>query len=74
MANSVDPDQIPYSAVSDLGLHRLLRPVCPNSLGKYGNYCQCWILSVDCDSNSIYYCNSVHVISLLNWLTAKHAG
>ena len=27
MANSIDPDQTPHSAVSDLGLHCLLRPV-----------------------------------------------
>ena len=31
MANSVDPDQILPSAVSDLGLHCLLRPVFPNT-------------------------------------------
>ena len=30
VANSVDPDQTPRSAASDLGLHYLLRPVCPN--------------------------------------------
>ena len=30
MANSVDPDQTPRSAASDLGLHCLLRPICPN--------------------------------------------
>ena len=28
MANSVDHDQLQHSAVSDLGLHCLLRPVC----------------------------------------------
>ena len=33
MANSVDPDQMPHSAASDLGLHCLQRPVCPNILG-----------------------------------------
>ena len=31
VANSVDPDQTPRSAVSDLGLHCLLRSVCPNT-------------------------------------------
>ena len=31
VANSVDPDQTPRSAASDLGLHCLLRPVCPNT-------------------------------------------
>ena len=36
MANSVDPDEMMPTAVSHLGLHRLLRPVCPNTYGKYG--------------------------------------
>ena len=36
VANSVDPDVMPYSAASHLGLHHLLRPVCPNTNGKYG--------------------------------------
>ena len=36
MANSVDPDQIPHSVVSDLGLHCLLRPVCWNTWCYYG--------------------------------------
>ena len=35
MANSVDPDQRPCSAASDLGLHCLLMPVHPNTWGKY---------------------------------------
>ena len=30
MANSVDSDQTPHSAVSDLGLDCLQRPICPN--------------------------------------------
>ena len=30
VANSVDPDQTARSAASDLGLHCLLRPGCPN--------------------------------------------
>ena len=34
MANSVDPDQTPHSAASDQGLHCLLMPICPNTLGK----------------------------------------
>ena len=37
MANSVDPDETLHSAASHLGLHCLLRPVCPNTYGKYGN-------------------------------------
>ena len=36
MANSVDPDETPRSAASHLGLYCLLRPVCPNTYGKYG--------------------------------------
>ena len=37
MANGVDPDQKPRSAASDLDPHCLLRPVSPNTEGKYGN-------------------------------------
>ena len=33
LANSVDPDQTLHSAVSDIGLHCLLRLVCPNTSG-----------------------------------------
>ena len=29
-ANGIDPDQMPYSMASDLGLHCLLRHDCPN--------------------------------------------
>ena len=36
MANSVDPDETPRSAASHLGLYCLLRPVYPNTYGKYG--------------------------------------
>ena len=32
-----EADQMPYSATSDLGLHRLLRPVGSNSSSKYHN-------------------------------------
>ena len=35
MANSVDLDQTPHIAASDLGLHCLHRPVCQKSYGKY---------------------------------------
>ena len=37
MANSVDPDQMLHSAASDVGLHCLQRPVCPNTEGYYGS-------------------------------------
>ena len=37
MANSVDPDQMPQNAASDLGLHCLHRHICPNTVGYYGN-------------------------------------
>ena len=35
VANSVDPDETPRSAASQLGLYGYLRPVCPNTYGKY---------------------------------------
>ena len=38
MANMVDPDQTPYFAASDLGLHGLLRHVSPKTNGKYDIY------------------------------------
>ena len=31
MANSVDPDQMPHSAASNLGLQCMQRPICPNT-------------------------------------------
>ena len=37
VANSVDPDEMLHSAASHLGLHCLLRPVSPNTYGKYGS-------------------------------------
>ena len=37
MTNSVDPDQMPHYAASDLGLHCLQRPICPTTLGYYGS-------------------------------------
>ena len=37
MADSVDQDQTPHSAASDLGLHCLHRPVSPNTWSKYDN-------------------------------------
>ena len=36
MANIVDPDRMPHSVASDLGLHCLQRPVHPNKYGYYG--------------------------------------
>ena len=36
MANSVDPDQTAPEEQSDLGLHCLLRPICPNTYNFYG--------------------------------------
>ena len=35
--NIVDPDVMPHSVASHLGLHCLLRPICLNTYGKYGN-------------------------------------
>ena len=37
MANSVDPDQT-HSAASDLGLHCLQRPICPNTWSYYSTF------------------------------------
>ena len=34
--DNVDLDQMQHSAASDLGLHCLLRPVCPNTKCYYG--------------------------------------
>ena len=55
MTNSVDPDHMLHSVVSDLGLHYLLKPICLNTLGKYEGRAksfvtgfglrQCYILS-----------------------------
>ena len=36
MANSVDPDQMLHSVMSDLGLHCLCRLICPKFYGNYG--------------------------------------
>ena len=35
VANSADPDEMPHSVASHLGLHCLLTPVCPNTYSKY---------------------------------------
>ena len=34
----LDPDETPRSAASHLGLYCLLRPVCPNTYGKYSTF------------------------------------
>ena len=44
MAKSVDPDGTPRSAASHLGLYCFLRPVCPNTYGKYGIVSGCRFL------------------------------
>ena len=38
MANSVDPDEMPRSVASHLGLHCLLRHIYPNTYDKYGMF------------------------------------
>ena len=35
MANSVDPDEMPHSVASHLGLYRLLRFFCPTTYVKF---------------------------------------
>ena len=37
VANSVHPEKMPRSWLSHLGLHCLLKPVCPNTYGQYDN-------------------------------------
>ena len=56
MANSVDPDETPRSAASHLGLYCLLRPVCPNTYGKYSTS-TCFLICYYCVT---YWC---HIIS-----------
>ena len=46
MANSVDPDEMPGSVSSHLGLHSLLRPVCQNAYGKYSKYLDTLLLVI----------------------------
>ena len=36
-AKGVDPDRMLHSTLSDLGLHCYLRPIYPNTEGKYGS-------------------------------------
>ena len=45
MANSVDPDEMPHSAVSHLGLHCLLRPDCLNTYSIMPGYLEMQTLS-----------------------------
>ena len=56
MANSVDPDQMPHSAASDLGQHCLQRPTCPNIQGYYSSFWLLWLthpwLSIDAKTSS----------------------
>ena len=35
----LDPDQMLHSAASDLGLHGLQKPICPNTEGYYKQKC-----------------------------------
>ena len=46
MANSVNPDHMLHFAASDLGLHCLFRPVCPNFIGEYGNLLSASVLPI----------------------------
>ena len=79
VANSVDPDEMPHSAVSHLGLYCLLRPVCPNTYGKYGSINMIIILfNFIQTSRKLYMKSSKHSDSrntvldkLLNYLLNK---
>ena len=66
VANSVGPDQLPLSVVSDLGLHCLLRSVCPSintgsAEPRYGLPLQtvwiriCWLLKKPTDLDLHYH-------------------
>ena len=46
VGNSIEPDEMPYFAAFYLGLHCLLRPVSPNTCGKYGTVCWSFTLSL----------------------------
>ena len=53
MANSVDPDQMPECAASDLGLRCLLMPVCPSTYDKYGISEEISALVTHCDRDDL---------------------
>ena len=54
VANSEDPDETPQNAASHLGLHCLLRPICPNTYGKYGNVVSTYVPYVVGDALESY--------------------
>ena len=61
LANSEDPDETPQNAASHLGLHCLLRPVCPNTYSKYGKLHQnCFCLPSETGYN-LKGTNSYHL-------------
>ena len=83
MAHSVDPNQTPHSAASDQGLHCLLRPVCPNTLDKYGTeFESCTRISnKQCHSRRMNYYNQFigmikisneHLSHFMNFISNLH--
>ena len=76
VANSVDLDETPRSAASHLGLNCLLRPVCPNTYGKYG-YCT-FVRSTFQSFIMIWWQNSLALFPMhqyfhpINWWKIKY--
>ena len=83
VVNSVGPDETPRSAASHLGLHCLLRPVCPKTYGKYGIKMTCndladrvLQLKMQMRRHTLWICiltdvsayTNIHVWSIKNWL------
>ena len=68
MANRADPDETPRSVASHLGLHFLLRPVCPNTSAK----CGIWRDTIDTSESSDrttwmdLRCQNVHKVTFSN--------
>ena len=71
MINSVDPDQMLHSVAIDLGLHCLLRPVCPTlrviilTANKTSN-----CVTFKCNKNTQYFMKKTvgyyHVLAQMN--------
>ena len=67
--NSVDPDQMPHSVASDLGLHCLLRSVCPTTKDKYGDLDSLLILLFLIPKHMLFtnHCNLKEHAQKMSW-------
>ena len=65
MANSVDPDQMPHFVASDLGLHCLPRPICPNTLSECGSLFVCLPCSIIIFIVIVHYKRGIQIIIFL---------